>query len=46
MPPMTVDPNSLLRPRSTPRDWRKFEFNGMPYYMIPIEGSACPEPGK
>ena len=44
MPPMTIDPNSLLRQRSTPRGWRRFEFNGMPYYMVPIGGAACPEP--
>ena len=46
MPPTAIDPNSLLRPRSTPRNWRQFEFNGMPYYVIPIDGSACPEARK
>jgi len=29
MPLTTVDPNSLL-PRSIPRDWKQFEFNGRP----------------
>ena len=46
MSPQTIDPNSLLRPRSAPRDWKRFEFNGLPCYIIPIEGFACPEPGK
>ncbi len=45
LPPIPVDPNSLPGPRSTPRDWRRFEFNGMPYYIVPI-GGAHPEPGK
>jgi len=47
MPPMTIDPNTLPGFRSTPRDWKRFEFNGMPYYVIPIDGGlACPDSGR
>lgn len=40
----TPDSNDLLQPRSTPKDWRRFEFNGMPYYVIPIDARTCPGP--
>lgn len=46
IPPMTIDPNTLPGFRSTPRDWKRFEFNGMPYYVVPIDGRSAPGSGK
>jgi hypothetical protein len=50
MPPMTVDPNSLPGFRSTPRDWKRFDFNGQPVYVIPIDNASPatsrPEPDR
>lgn len=45
-PPTTPDPNSLLQPRSVPKSWRQFEFNGRPYYVLPVDGSTRPASGK
>jgi hypothetical protein len=38
--PILIDPREA--PRQTPRDWKPFEFNGMRFYVIPIENSRPP----
>lgn len=43
--PPTIDPNSPGS-RAVPGNWKRFHFNGMPYYVIPIDRSACPAPGR
>lgn len=32
----------LIDPRQAPKDWRPFEFNGMRFYVIPLENSHVP----
>ena len=31
-----VNPPIITIPRSVPKAWRKREFNGMPYYIVPL----------
>jgi len=38
--PGQIDP--LPWPRPVPKDWRPFDFNGMRFYMIPIDNSHIP----
>ena len=43
--PPLIDPHIWPRiwPHQIPKDWKPFEFNGMPFYVIPI-GNAIPSP--
>jgi hypothetical protein len=36
------------RQRPAPKDWKPFEFNGMPFYIVPIDTvhTRTPEPTK
>lgn len=36
-------PKEHLQPKYIPKGWQKFYFNGIPYYIIPIDqNSTCP----
>jgi hypothetical protein len=36
--------NPYLGVRPVPRNWKKGEFNGMPYYIVPIDKGPAPAP--
>jgi hypothetical protein len=38
--PMIIRPPS--RPGPVPKDWRPFEFNGMQYYVVPVNTPHTP----
>jgi hypothetical protein len=38
--PGIINPYQGLR--QTPSNWKRFEFNGMPYYICPIETAGLP----
>ena len=38
--PGIINPYQGLR--QTPSNWKRFEFNGMPYYICPIEAAGQP----
>ncbi|MBM4023812.1 MAG: hypothetical protein FJ280_00170 [Planctomycetes bacterium] len=40
--PGVIDPYQGLR--QVPSNWKRFEFNGMPYYVCPIEDTRQPAP--
>ena len=40
--PDIIDPRGGSR--QVPKDWKRFEFNGMPYYVCPIDGTHSPAP--
>ncbi len=44
--PMIIRPPG--RPGPVPKDWRPFEFNGMTYYIVPVDTPKTPtqEPGS
>jgi len=35
--PVFIDPRTLRDRKAIPKDWRQREFNGMPYYIVPLE---------
>jgi len=44
--PLTpIDPNGAVQPHPIPRNWKRFEFNGMPYYVIPVKNGSPSAPG-